>query len=137
MQFQSIKLTLDTRLKLQTQEVSRKQVALEKIDKRELTAFMRDQRTVQRVRSREGCDAMPSLTELVDHRPTVEMPTPDLLVSFENERQQQPEEIPDLMSAFKRAARPDSERERESETLTLDPTRLPELPSPDGPERGR
>ncbi len=65
---------LDTRLKLQTQEVSRKQAALEKIDKRELAAFMRDQRTVQRVRSRDGGDAMPSLTELVVHSRTVEIP---------------------------------------------------------------
>ena len=128
---------LDTRLKLQTQEVSRKQAALEKIDKRELAAFMRDQRTVQRVRSRDGGDAMPSLAELVDHSRTVETPIPDLLTSFERAKQQQPEEMPDLMSAFKRAAKPDSEREGDSGTVGLDRARPPELPSPDGPERGR
>lgn len=129
--------SLDTRLTLQTQEVSRKQAALAKIDRRELAAFMRDQRTVQRVRSRDGGDAMPSLTQLVDQRPTVEIPPPDLLASFENARQQHPEEIPDLLSAFKRAAKPDGARERESGEVGLEQARPPDLPPPDGPERGR
>jgi len=129
--------TLDVRLKLQTKEVSRKQVALEKIDKRELAAFMRDQRTAQRVRSRDGGDAMPSLTELVVDRRKVETPIPDLLSSFENARQQQPEEIPDLLSAFKHAAKPESERERESGEVGLEGARPPDLTLPNGPERGR
>lgn len=128
---------LDVRLKLQTQEMSRKQAALEKIDRRELAAFMRDQRTVQRIRHRDGGDAMPSLTELVDHSRKVETPIPDLLTSFERVRRQQPEEMPDLMSAFKRAAKPDSEREGDSGAGGLDRARPPEWPSPDGPDRGR
>lgn len=128
---------LDTRLKLQTKEVSRKQAALEKIDRRELAAFMRDQRTAQRIRHRDGGDAMPSLAELVDHSRTVETPIPDLLTSFERAKQQRPEEMSDLMSAFKRAAKPDSEREGDSGTVGLDRARPPEWPSPDGPDRGR
>ena len=128
---------LDAQLKAQTQEVSRKQVALEKIDKRELAAFMRDQRTAQRVRNRDGGDAMPSLTELVADQRNIETPTPDLLSSFESARQQPPEEIPDLMSAFKRAARPDADRERDSVAVGLDRALPPESPSPDGPERSR
>jgi len=126
---------LDTRLKLQTQEVSRKQVALEKIDKRELAAFMRDQRTVQRVRSRDGGNAMPSLTELVDDRRTAQTPVPDLLSSFENARRQQAEDIPDLLSAFKRAAKPDGERERESGSVGLEQASPPEYRGIDSPDR--
>ena len=129
--------TQEVRLKLQTQEMSRKQAALEKIDRREVAAFMRDQRTAQRIRSRDGGDAMPSLTELVDDHKKVETPIPDVLSSFENARQQQHEEFPDLLSAFKRAARPDSERERDSGSVGLDRARPPDQSLPDGPDRGR
>ena len=97
---------------------------------------MRDQRKAQRIRSRDGGDAMPSLTELVDDHKKVETPIPDVLSSFENARQQQ-HEFPDLLSAFKRAARPDSERERDSGSVGLDRARPPDQSLPDGPDRGR
>ena len=97
---------------------------------------MRDQRTAQRVRSRDGGGAMPSLTELVVDRHTIEAPTPDVLSSFENARQQQPDEIPDLMSAFKRAAKPDAGREQETGSVGLERAR-PLDHSREGPERCR
>lgn len=98
---------------------------------------MRDQRTAQRVRNRDGGDAMPSLTELVYDNRAIETPAPDVLSSFENARQQQPDEIPDLMSAFKRAAKPDAGREQESGAVGLERARPPDHSLPDGPDRGR
>ncbi len=98
---------------------------------------MRDQRTAQRVQGRNGGDAMPSLVVPREHARVVEVPVPDLLSAFEMAKQPQPVEIPDLMSAFKRAAKPDVEQERESESVTLEQAKPPDLSSPDGPERGR
>ncbi len=80
-------------------------------------------------------DAMPSLTEPIDDRRRVETPVPDVLSSFENARQQQHEEMPDLMSAFKRAANPDAGREQGSGSVGLDRTQPPDHPAPEGPER--
>lgn len=126
--------SMEGRLKLQSQEMARKQAALEKIDRRELAAFMRDQRTAQRIRSRDGGDVMPSLAIHRQAARNVEVPVPDVISSFEKARQPQPVEIPDLMSAFKRAAKPDAEHERESESVTLEQARPP---APEGPEPGK
>jgi hypothetical protein len=94
---------------------------------------MRDQRTAQRIRNRDGGDAMPLLTELREDSRTVETPTPDLLSSFERVKQQQPVEMPDVLSAFKRAAKPDRERGGESGGAALDQAKPPDLPSSEGP----
>ena len=58
--------SLDTRLKVQAQEAGRKAAGLEKVEQRELAAFMRDQRTDQRVRDRGGDDRLPSLAAVLD-----------------------------------------------------------------------
>ncbi len=72
------------------------------IERRELAAFLRDQRTDQRVRDRGGDDRLPSVTAVLEGR-DAEAPMPDLLSSFARAKQS-PTPVPDLMSAFERAA---------------------------------
>ena len=55
---------------------------IEKVERRELAAFMRDQRTDQRVRDRGGDDTLPSLTTVLDVGREAEAPAPYLLSSF-------------------------------------------------------
>jgi len=55
---------LERRLKLQMQELTRQQTAFKKLDRRELAAFLRDQRRTFREQQRANSDEMPSLEPL-------------------------------------------------------------------------
>ena len=122
---------LDTRLKVQVQEAGRKLAGLEKVERRELTGFMRDQRTDQRVRDRGGDDRLPSLTAVLAGR-EAEAPAPDLLSSFAKAKQSPRTTVPDLMSAFERAA---GGREASDAEVGSHDSRLDGYGAPDGPSR--
>ncbi len=128
---------LERRLKLQMQELTRREAAFEKIDRRELAAFLRDQRRAFRVQQRGGGDQMPSLEHVARIETHERRPVLDVIDMFERAVIRSPSEPPDLLAAFKRAAKPDVEGDRESGAATLDRARPPESPSPDGPERDR
>lgn len=96
---------LDFRLKLQALGIERKAASLEKVDKRELAAFMRDNKHDQRVRARGEDGVMPSLVEIVDHEHSPpERAAPDVLAAFGKAKRGPFRETPDLMTAFERAA---------------------------------
>lgn len=97
----------DKRLSLQLEDVERRQAGLTRVDRRELAAFMRDQKADQRTRDRGGSDRMPSLKGLVEgeRKEEVRAKAPDLLAAFEQAKQQTQSEAPDLIAAFDRAAR--------------------------------
>lgn len=127
---------LERRLKLQMQELTRQETAFEKLDRRELAAFLRDQRRAFREQQRGG-DAMPSLEHVARIETRAHRPVLDVIDMFERAVSRSPSEPPDLLAAFKRAAKPDAEGERESGAATLERARPPDLPSPDAPERDR
>ncbi len=116
---------LDFRLKLQAFGIERKAASLEKVDRRELAAFMRDNKRDQRVRARGEDGVMPSLVEIVDvDLAQNEKAAPDVLAAFEKAKREPKREVPDLMAAFERATavfRKDRREQREG----------------DGPERSR
>jgi len=92
---------LEARAAVQTQEMGRKEGALGKVGQRELAAFMRDQRTKQRVHDRGEDGVMPSLEHLIkpeagakhDHEEA------DLLGAFEKAKSRAGPEPPDLFAA--------------------------------------
>ena len=94
---------LEMRLKIQAQEPERKQASLERVERRELAAFLRDQRTGQRVRDRGGDDRLPSLAAIHEERSGV-VRAPDLLATFARAKQPPQTDVPDLMKDFDRAA---------------------------------
>ncbi len=121
------------------QEVGRKEASLGKVEKRELAAFIRDQRTDQRIRDRGGEDVMPSLEHLVSVEEAVEVPREtDLIAAFGKAKSAGPPEPPDLLAAFSRAAqdREESDAGGESES-GLDRARPPDWQPGGGPDRGR
>lgn len=129
--------TLETRLNIQAQETGRKAAGLEKIERRELAAFMRDQRTDQRVRDRGGDDRLPSLAALHEER-SREAEAPDLLATFARAKQSPRTPMPDLMSAFERAAggRDASDAEDGSHHSGLDGYAASDGPSRHGTDPG-
>lgn len=95
--------TLAFRLRLQGLGLERQSASLEKVDKRELAAFMRDQQRGQRVRARGKDGAMPSLDQLAKRRrPEGRGAVPDVMAAFEK-AQARHGPLPDLMAAFDRA----------------------------------
>ncbi|MNZ11883.1 Relaxase/Mobilization nuclease domain protein [compost metagenome] len=122
--------SLAFRLKLQGLRVARKTESLEKVDKRELAAFMRDQQRDRRIRARGEDSVMPSLAEItgLEHAPH-EKAAPDVLAAFEKAKRGQAREMPDLMAAFERAtAASRKEREGKGESEGLDQARHPATP---------
>ena len=83
----------------------RKLAGLEKVERRELAAFVLGQRTDQRVRDRDDDDALPSRSALHDQERTSPNRAPDLLATFARAKELPQSDVPDLMSAFARAAR--------------------------------
>lgn len=130
---------LDARLKVQAQDVVRKEAALAKVEKRELAAFMRDQRTDQRIRDRGGEDAMPSLEHLVAVEEAVEeRRDADLLAAFGKAKSSGPVEPPDLLAAFSRATKDREDSDEAGGTESgLDRARPPDWPPGSGPDSGR
>ncbi|MCE6978600.1 relaxase [Pseudomonas frederiksbergensis] len=112
---------LDFRLKLQVRDNERKAASLEKVDRRELAAFMRDNKRDQHVRARGEDGVMPSLVDIVDHKYSPpERVAPDVLAAFEKARGGRRTDAPDLMAAFERAAeasRKGNKEQREGEGL--------------------
>lgn len=84
-------IILSFRLKHQGINIDRQCASLEKVDNRELAAFMRDQQCTQYIRARGKDGAMPALDLPAKRRRTVAR-----------------EAIPDLMATFERAAAPSS-----------------------------
>jgi hypothetical protein len=112
--------TLAFRLKLQALGLDRQAASLEKIDKRELTAFMRDQQRTQRIRTRGKDGVMPSLEQLTGRKRALGRgAAPDVMAAFE--KAQAPRSLfPDVMAAFDRATavfRKGSQQRREGEGL--------------------
>lgn len=130
---------LDMRLKLQAEEVDRKQAALGKVEKRELIAFLRDQRAEQRVRDRDEDGAMPLLGGPPVPGREREAEPPDLLVAFARANSEQPQsELPDLLAAFGRAANArEEEKSGDGSDRGLDAARPPDAPDDRGRDRGR
>lgn len=105
---------LERRLKLQMQELTRQKTAFEKLDRRELAAFLRDQRRALRVQQRGDSDAMPSLERFLPIEARTKARAPDVIDTFERAATRSPNEPPDLLSAFWRAAKQGQETARES-----------------------
>lgn len=96
---------LESRLQHQTLSIDRKAASLEKVDKRELAALMRDNKRNQRVRARGESGLMPSLVDVAErtHTPS-EKATPNVLGAFEKATKRPNGYVPDLMAAFERVA---------------------------------
>ncbi|MGH8334188.1 MAG: relaxase/mobilization nuclease domain-containing protein [Pseudomonas fluorescens] len=112
--------TLAFRLKLQALGLDRQAASLEKIDKREISAFMRDQQQTQRIRARGKDGVMPSLDHLTGRkRAPVRGVAPDVMAAFE--KAQAPRSLfPDVIAAFDRATamfRKGKQEQREGEGL--------------------
>ena len=105
---------LERRLTLQMQELTRRETAFEKLDRRELAACLRDQRRVFREQQRGGGDEMPSLEHAARIEMRVRRPVLDLIDAFERAVTRSPSEAPDLLSAFRRAASRGEVVERET-----------------------
>lgn len=132
---------LERRLKLQQQELTRQKTAFEKLDRRELAAFLRDQRRALRVHQRGSSDAMPSLERLARIETRPRKPALDVIDTFERAVTRTPGELPDLLSAFWRAAKQGKGTARESrdtEPHARNEDRRPsDSPDNDGPHKSR
>lgn len=93
---------LGARLTLQRQAAEQKVKSLEKVEKREVAALLRDTKGQQRTQAR-GDSGMPSLAHLVDGHGS-EIKSPRLGEEFEQANQKQQAHLPDVLTAFKRAA---------------------------------
>jgi hypothetical protein len=123
---------LERRLKLQMQELARRKAAFEKLDRRELAAFLRDQRRAFRERQRGDSEAMPSLEHLVRIEARSRNPLLDVIDTFERAVTRSPGELPDLLSAFWRASTLGKGMARESRDTE------PQVPPDhDGPHKSR
>lgn len=96
---------LALRLKVQSAEWERKAHAMALVEKREIAALARDERREARIRARER-DGTPPFREQDDGRSDRgdDSRVPDLLSAYDQVRQHQEVEIPDLLAAFGRAA---------------------------------
>lgn len=106
---------LALRLKLQNAHIERQCMSLEKVDKREIAAFMRDQQCTQRIRGRGKEGAMPSLVQIL---PSDRGAVTNVMVAFEKARNPPDSPFPDVMAAFERAAaafRKGKQEQREGE----------------------
>lgn len=120
------KKSLALRLKIQIQVIGQKVQSLEKIEKRELSALMRDLKRDQRVCDRGEDGFMPSLTKLVERtKKSDEKPVPDLMAEFARAQQTPCSEVPDLMSAFEIAAKNRREEKETGSERGLGNTRPP------------
>ncbi|WP_298729258.1 relaxase/mobilization nuclease domain-containing protein [uncultured Pseudomonas sp.] len=97
--------TLALRLRLQGAHIERQCRSLEKVDKREFSAFMRDQQCAQRIRARGKDGAMPSLVQILPGRRRApgRGTVPDVMAAFEQARHAPRSPFPDVMAAFERA----------------------------------
>lgn len=113
--------TLAFRLKHQGLNIDRQCASLEKVDRRELAAFMRDQQCAQRTQARGKDGAMPSLDQLTGRRRAPGRGTvPDVMAAFEKAQQAPRSLFPDVMAAFERATavfRKGKQEQREGEGL--------------------
>lgn len=132
-------------------ELARREKALTRVDRREVVALLRDLRTAQRVLARGDSEGrMPSLAlvatkarrapaSALDLAPVHRVG--DLRVAFEDAVTRSPNELPDVLSAFARAAQR-QRRERETaddKAPALDRMARPPMgqqPMPSSPERG-
>lgn len=130
---------LDLRHTLQTKDLARKTAALDKVDRREMAALLRDARTTERVLSRGGDDAMPSLAKVAGLETDAgTRHAPDARAAFEQASEERPPEFPDLLAAFSRAAKSrDGDGSSDSASSALDRARPPDPTRPDGPDKGR
>lgn len=102
---------LDLRLKLQAQTAEQKINALEKVEKRELASLARDIKAQQRTRAR-GDDGMPSLVHLLELTPQ-DQTERGLSEEFADAGQELQGQVPDVASAFRRAAYAPDDAERD------------------------
>lgn len=132
---------LERRLTLQMQELARRQTAFDKLDRRELAAFLRDQRRAFREQQRGSSDVMPSLERVVRVETRTSKPIRDVIETFERAVTRSPSEPPDLLSAFRHAARQGERGERETRDTDLDTqreeARHPTSPDNDAPQKPR
>jgi hypothetical protein len=130
---------LEGRQAIQAGETARKEAALAKVERRELAAFMRDQRTDQRIRDRGGEERMPSLVEIAGLKEAArDRAEPDVIAAFESARVPRSSEPPDLLAAFTRAAKErDGDMGDDGSESALDRARPPDMPDRDDPGNGR
>lgn len=89
---------------MQMQTIDRRTRALERVDKRELRAFDRDNKRYARDRAR-GEVSMPSLTDIAKTEHQNRRAPPDLLHAFERAKKGRRTGPPDLTAVFEQAAR--------------------------------
>ncbi|MFZ6769811.1 relaxase/mobilization nuclease domain-containing protein [Undibacterium sp. Di26W] len=125
--------SLDLRQKLQSQDVERKVIALDAVDKREVTALMRDTKRQQRERERDG-GAMQPIGHLVRDQAVLQMDG-KLTEHFEEAKQRKYLNLPEVSTVFKAASKNAEKtienREGESDTQNLPATKS-RIPSGSG-----
>lgn len=99
---------LAMRLKIQANAAEKKLKSLEKVEKREVAALLRDAKGQQRSQAR-GDSGMPSLAHLVDGHNSV-LKGPKLEQEFEQAIHKQHAYLPDVLAAFKLAAGEDRQQ---------------------------
>ncbi len=130
---------LEARAKIQMQELVRQEAALAKVDQRELAAFMRDEKREQRIRDRGGDERIPSLAEVAGvHQERDPRPPHELGAAFDQAQEPTSNDPPDLLAAFRRAAR-DREDTNSGDQVgsALDRARPPDAPRADGPDKDK
>jgi hypothetical protein len=132
---------LTLRQEIQRGEVERLGAALSRVERREIASYMRDRQTNQRIRNRGGDARMPSLEHMLGLEDTAEAKRDiDLLAAFDAAKARGPQEAPDLLAAFSRAAEDRESEEDDSGDETesaLDRPRSPNTVPRDGLDKGR
>jgi len=91
---------LERHIALDAKELERQQSAMRRVERRELAAFLRDQRKEQRIRDRNGGQNMPSLHDLIKQVRDTAPKRHDLLGAFEQAKERRWFEVPNIASAF-------------------------------------
>ena len=130
--------TLVCRFKVQAAELERKERVLTRVERRELAAFLRDQRLEQRLSERGSEGFTPSLTGIAGLKAEPRsLRDADLLSEFTSARDRHAE-TPDVLAAFRRAAAAHrTQRGDEGAQSALDQARPAAPHDNDGPQKGR
>jgi len=97
------RVSLERRIALDAKELDRQQGAIRRVERRELAAFLRDQRKEQRIRDRDGTQAIPLLRDLIEPRRESIPERHDLLEAFERAKERRWVDVPGIGADFGRA----------------------------------
>lgn len=121
---------VDLRLKIQMQAAEAKLKSLEKVDKREIAALMREAKSQQRAQER-GDSGIPKFRDAIAARPRKASPD-NLSEQFDRAKHQEHVGLPDVLSAFSRAA-----REQDDQYSGEDGSQGVDRDGPSEPDSGR